>query len=235
MPPLLDVHWNNLLLVNYRLKPAAVGLLESELPALTELDAYRGKHYVSVVAFQFQKTRILGVPTPFYRDFAEVNLRFYVRRRMKAGWRRGVVFVKELVPCRFPAWVANWVFKENFHIRPVRCEATGKRLAYRWSDGGEEQRLESGRLTEWEEPGRGSLAEHIIDHYWAYKKTGATTTGEFRVHHRPWRIQSCPAPRVRLDIARVYGAQWASALTYANTFCADGSRVQVTKPTEIKR
>jgi uncharacterized protein YqjF (DUF2071 family) len=54
---------------------------------------------VSVVGFRFLDTRVLGVRVPWHSHFDEVNLRFYVRRRLPDGeLRRGVVFVRELVP-----------------------------------------------------------------------------------------------------------------------------------------
>lgn len=234
MKPFLNVHWKNLLVVNYRVDPAALGLLEDELPAGTELDGFHGEHHVSVVAFQFQKTRILGIPMPLYRDFAEINLRFYVRRQVDGAWRRGVVFVKEIVPCRLPAMVANKIFKENFHIRALTCGSDDKTLNYQWIDGGELQQLEIDRNTQLETPAPGSLTEHIIDHYWAYKKINDTTTGEFQVTHRAWQTHPCPAARIDLNIAQVYGQQWANALTPVSTFYADGSQVQVTKPKKLR-
>ena len=109
MKNFLDVHWNHLLLVNYQIDPA---VLKIYLPAGTVLDDYHGKHYVSVVAFEFEKTRICGIPMPFYRSFPEINLRFYVRRKVHGQWRRGVVFIKEIVPCRLPAFIARGVTKK---------------------------------------------------------------------------------------------------------------------------
>jgi len=209
-------------------------LLEDELPAGTELDDYHGEHYVSVVAFQFQKTRILGIPMPCYRDFAEINLRFYVRRKVDGEWRRGVVFIKEIVPCKLPALIANKIFKENFHVRPLTCETKGKKLTYQWAENGEAQNMEIDRLTQLETPEPGSLTEHIIDHYWAYKKFDATTTGEFQVTHRPWKIHPCPTASINLNIAKIYGKKWAGALTQISTFYADGSQVGVTKPQKIE-
>ena len=41
---------------------------------------------------------LLGVPIPFHRNFDEVNLRFYVRQQEGSEVRRGVVFVREIVP-----------------------------------------------------------------------------------------------------------------------------------------
>src|SRR5439155_9383088 len=93
--PFLTAEWRDLAMLNYEVDPA---VLRPRVPAGTELDAWRGRTFLSVVGFMFLDTRVLGIPIPLHRDFEEVNLRFYVRREASEGWRRGVVFVKELVP-----------------------------------------------------------------------------------------------------------------------------------------
>ncbi|MDE0204502.1 MAG: DUF2071 domain-containing protein, partial [Candidatus Tectomicrobia bacterium] len=97
----LSANWRHLVMVNYEVDP---NLLRSWLPAGVELDTWQGRTLASVVGFEFLATRVLGVQVPGHQDFHEVNLRFYVRRRVGGGWRRGVVFVKELVPRRAIAW-----------------------------------------------------------------------------------------------------------------------------------
>ena len=49
---------------------------------------------------------LLGVGIALHRDFEEVNLRFYVRAKTSDGWRRGVVFIRELVPRFAIAWIS---------------------------------------------------------------------------------------------------------------------------------
>ena len=100
----LTAEWRHLLMVNYLVDPAALVPL---VPAGTELDDWQGRTYVSVVGFRFLRTRVLGVPVPFHRNFDEVNLRFYVRRRVDGERRKGVAFVKEIVPRRAIAFVAR--------------------------------------------------------------------------------------------------------------------------------
>ena len=66
------------------------------------------QNFASMVGFLFLNTRVRGVPIPFHRNFVDVNLRFYVRRKAEDGWRRGVVFIKEIVPRFAIAAVARW-------------------------------------------------------------------------------------------------------------------------------
>ncbi|MBX9449198.1 MAG: DUF2071 domain-containing protein [Taibaiella sp.] len=85
--PFLTAEWKNLLFVNYEIDP---DLLLPFLPHGVELDTYDGKCLISLVGFQFFRTRVLGCTVPFHRDFEEVNLRFYVRRKVDGVWRKGV-------------------------------------------------------------------------------------------------------------------------------------------------
>src|SRR5215470_8779588 len=114
MPPaprFLTATWQNLAMLNFETDPAAIAAL---VPAGTELDAWNGQTFLSVVGFRFLDTRVLGVAIPFHRNFDEVNLRFYVRRRVDDGWRRGVVFVTELVPRWALAAVARVAYGEPY-------------------------------------------------------------------------------------------------------------------------
>lgn len=113
----LTAEWRYLLMLNYEIDPA---ILQPLVPKGTELDEWNGRIYASMVGFLFQKTRLLGFSVPGHINFEEVNLRFYVRRRGPEGWRRGVVFVKELVPRWAIATVAQIAYNENYQALPMR-------------------------------------------------------------------------------------------------------------------
>ena len=130
-PVFLTAEWRWLALVNFDVDPA---LLSRHVPPGTELDTWNGRHAVSLVGFQFLHTRVLGVSVPFHRDFEEVNLRFYVRRRVGTEWRRGVVFIRELVPRLALATVARLVYGEPYSTARMRhaIEPGEGRVAYSW-------------------------------------------------------------------------------------------------------
>jgi uncharacterized protein YqjF (DUF2071 family) len=116
-PSFLTAEWRFLAMLNWEVERA---FLHPFVPAGTELDDWNGRVYASVVGFLFRKTRVLGIPAPFHGEFEEVNLRFYVRRKTREGIRRGVVFVKELVPRRLVALIARRV------LRPALASALGR-------------------------------------------------------------------------------------------------------------
>ena len=93
-PVFLSADWHNLLFANYTVSPSLLGPL---VPDGTQLDLWNGSCFISLVAFQFQNTRVLRIPALINRDFEEINLRFYVKRTLVNGdVRRGVVFIKEI-------------------------------------------------------------------------------------------------------------------------------------------
>src|SRR5690242_17347432 len=100
----LRAKWINLIMVNYEVYPAQ---LKAHVPKHTELDFHNGTCFVSLVGFLFKDTKVKGVPVPFHRTFEEINLRFYVRQRENNKWKRGVVFLREIVPLPAITAVAN--------------------------------------------------------------------------------------------------------------------------------
>src|SRR5664279_5305449 len=107
MKNFMTAHWGNLIMANYTVDPA---LLMPFLPRGLDLDLHAGMAYVSLVGFLFQDSRIFGVPVPFFGTFEEVNLRFYVVRKMEGENRRGVVFIREAVPNKIVTWLANTLY-----------------------------------------------------------------------------------------------------------------------------
>ena len=130
----LTADWRDLALVNYECDPE---VLSPYVPAGTEIDLWEGRCYVSVVGLRFLRTKLLGVPVPFHRDFPEVNLRFYVRREVEGQARRGVVFIKEIVPRHAVTWVARTIYNENYMSLPMREEITADSYRYEWRSKGD--------------------------------------------------------------------------------------------------
>ena len=106
-------------MLNYEIDPS---LLVPYLPVGLEIDFFQGATYVSLVGFQFLDTRLFGaLALPWHTNFDEINLRFYVRLRASDGFRRGVVFIKEIVLRRPPAtaFIAEGSKVEVFNGRVI--------------------------------------------------------------------------------------------------------------------
>ena len=230
----LTAEWRHLLMVNYVADPA---VLQPLVPAGTELDLWRGRAYLSVVGFRFLKTRVLGIPVPFHRDFDEVNLRFYVRRRAPDGWRKGVAFVKEIVPRRAIAFVARTLYNENYVRLPMRSRvAVPGRVEYEWRHGGACESVSATTVGEPYRPGPAAEETFISEHYWGYARQRDGSTVEYGVEHPPWRVWRCEDAAVACQVARLYGEQFAPALAGppVSAFLADGSAVVVRRGLRVR-
>ncbi len=218
-------------MLNYEIDPK---VLAPFVPADTELDFWNGKTYISLVGFLFQNTRVAGIPIPFHRNFEEVNLRFYVRRKADDGWRRGVVFIKELVPKRAIAFVARKFYNENYFALPMshRIEKVReeiKSVFYGWRFNGRDNCLkveiggQAQPLTE------NSLQEFITEHYWGYATQRDGSTKEYFVEHPRWKIWEAKRSELDCDLAGLYGESFAKFLNHtpSSAFLADGSQVKV--------
>jgi len=169
-------------------------LLLPFVPSGTELDHWQGKVFVSLVGFRFLKTRVLGFAIPFHANFDEVNLRFYVRRQHGDEVRRGVVFIREIVPRRAIAFVARTFYNENYLALPmaheIRAAGDDLAVAYRWRHAGEWSAI---GLKVQGQPALapdGSEEQFITEHYWGYAAQPDGGCIEYRVSHPAWRVWS---------------------------------------------
>lgn len=225
--PFLTAQWRDLLLVNYEVPPAA---LEPLVPRGTTLDLVDGRAFASLVGFRMLDTRLFGVPVPFHRDFEEVNLRYYVRR----GDRRGVAFVKEIVPRAMLAWVPRLAYNERYVARPMRSRIEEARVEFAWREGGREHRMAASPAGTWAQPAPGSHEEFIVNHLWGYAAQRDGGTVEYEVEHPLWRVRPAAGVEVDVDPAAVYGAIGEHLQKPTGAFFAEGSRVGVARPTRVQ-
>lgn len=224
-------------MLNYEVDPA---ILTSFVPAGTELDSWNGRTFVSVVGFLFLNTRVLGIPIPFHRDFEEVNLRFYVRRKAPEGWRRGVVFIKEIVPRAAIAFVARTLYNEPYIALPMahRVETTDGALSgveYRWQHRQQGNRLRLAVRGGPELLREGSEAEFITEHYWGYNAQRDGSALEYRVEHPRWRVYETSESALDCDVRALYGEAFCESLDRrpSSAFLAEGSAVTVRKGVRV--
>jgi uncharacterized protein YqjF (DUF2071 family) len=223
--PFLRATWRSLAMISYEVDPALLGPL---VPAGTELDRFGGRCFVSVVGFMFLDVRVLGIAVPLHTRFEEVNLRFYVRRDVDGETRRGVVFVRELVPLPAVALVARLVYGERYSALPMRHRDGDALVSYEWRTRGRWEGLELAPAGDWAAAGPGSEEEFVTEHYWGYA-AGRRGTVEYRVAHPRWRVSRARSSRVVCDAERLYGGRFAAVLDGPPTsaFLADGSAVEV--------
>ena len=229
MQPFLTANWRYLAMLNYVVDPS---LLAPLVPLGTEIDFENGETFLSVVGFLFLDTRLLGLPIPLHRDFEEVNLRFYVRRKSADIWRRGVVFIRELVPRRAIALIARACYGENYLAVPMKHEIEhldgNLKVEFSWRRGHKWESLKMSATGEPQIIPSGSHAEFITEHYWGYTSL-RSGCGEYRVEHPRWKIWNATSFEFNADVATLYDEQFAKALNQPprSAFIADGSPITI--------
>ncbi len=219
-------------MANYAVEPS---LLADFVPKETALDFHEGKCRVSLVAFKFLNTKVLGLPVPFHTNFEEINLRFYVRRETSDEIRRGVVFVKEIVPHRAISIVARTFYGEPYETWKTRHEQRENRLAYFWSKGDCRNRVSVEIGENLGVPVENSHGAFIIEHYWGYTKRGANRTDEYKVEHPKWNLFDIKHPEIDVDFGFTYGRRFAflSEMKPETILMAKGSEISVYKGEKI--
>ena len=237
----LTAEWRSLAMFNFLTPPE---LLQPFVPSGTILDAYEGRTYLSLVGFQFHKTRLLGIPIPGHRNFDEVNLRFYVRRELQAETRRGVTFIKEIVPRWAIAKVARWCYNEPYVALPMwsRCEGldedaagTPARVEYGWQDRARSYRMSVAPTGPPEPLLDGSLEAFLTEHFWGYCAQRDGSTLEYNVRHPSWWVWRDCHGELGGDFHSLYGTSFGDVLAAppASVLLAVGSPVSVGQPTRI--
>jgi len=238
MSKFLTAEWRHLLMLNYTVQPE---LLRPYLPAGVELDTWNGYTYVSMVGFLFLKTKVLGLSLPLHTDFEEVNLRFYVRRRGPEGWRRGVVFIKEIVPRQLIATVARVFYNEPYVALPMRHQVdltngslhSGSTVEYSWRHQGTWNSMRAVTIGSPQPMLAGSEEEYIAEHYWGYTAQPGGGCKEYPVEHVRWNVWQVKDAALQCQTASLYGPQFTPILAAPpqSAFVAEGSPVIVNSGT----
>ncbi|MEP6926171.1 MAG: DUF2071 domain-containing protein [Ginsengibacter sp.] len=226
----LHSEWNNLIMANYVVPKE---LLTPFIPSKTELDFYHGKTFVSLVGFMFLNTRIMGLNVPYHVNFEEVNLRFYVKYKDHGHWKRGTVFIKEIVPKPAISFFANLLYGENYSTMKMKHFHTKKvdaiETCYEWEYKNKWNKLAASSQIKSVPMRMNSEEEFIAEHYFGYTKYKENTTYEYEVNHPRWEIFKVLNYTVDCDFNDIYGKEFAFLKDEApsSVFMAKGSEVKI--------
>ena len=226
----LTAEWRKLAIANYAIDK---DLLAPYLPVGTELDLWNDTCYVSLIGFLFKNTKLLGFSIPFHANFEEVNLRFYVRCKDGDAWKRGVVFIKEIVPKFALSVVANTIYNENYVTMPMahtwsETEDT-REVEYRWRCKNEWQSFTVTANKGLSEITAGSEAEFITQHYWGYARYSDSKTNEYEVRHPKWAQYKVKDFKIAVDFGLTYGKEFEflNQQQLVSVMLAEGSDISV--------
>jgi uncharacterized protein len=228
----LTGEWRKLVMLNYKVDPL---VLSAYLPAKTELDFWNDSCYVSLVGFMFKNVKVKGMKIPFHINFPEVNLRFYVRYKEDNKWKRGVVFISEIVPKPAITFIANTLFHEHYKTLPMKYSrvraGSSIVITYQWKKNKHWNKIEVIAGSEPAPLATGSMEEFITEHFWGYSSINKNKTGEYHVDHPRWDIYRIEKYVVDCNFAGVYGNDFSflQSQTPDSVFMAEGSPVSVFK------
>ena len=233
----LTANWKNLALFNYEVERE---ILEKYVPTGTEIDLWNNKCYVSLVGFMFKNTKVLGLKIPFHINFEEINLRFYVKRFENSEWKRGVVFIKEIVPKRALTFVANTIYKEHYQTTKMKHAVTennfSRTFTYHWKQNNQWNTIQLETKLKQSAIELNSEAEFITEHHFGYTKCDENTTFEYQVKHPRWEQFEIINYKIDVDFETNYGKDFSFLIETkpVSVFLAKGSKTTVENKRKIK-
>lgn len=226
----LSGHCSHIILLNYGIDPT---LLSPHLPPSIEADLFNGRGYLSLVGLQFHDLRAGGLPLPFYRHYAQVNLRGYVRRRLGNGtWRHGVVFIRQIVPHRLIAWAARRLFHETVVAHRIDCVTAmdgqgGDAVEYGWHCRDQRHSIKALLRPQprWAVPS--AEQDFFVNRHWGYSAQQSKGGLEYRFDHPPWQAFQSPAAETAASVGDFYGSPFDDILKRPpdSAFASNGSMI----------
>ena len=157
--------------------------------------------------------------------------------------RRGVVFVRELVPKAAIAAVANAVYNENYRatemshallrpggrVGPGDALQVGDRFRVGWMAPGGPIEVGATLAGPASPQPPGSHGAFITEHYWGYAAQRDGGTVEYEVEHPPWAVHPVKDVVLVGPLGSEYGAELGAAVSRPpdSAFLAVGSAVTV--------
>ena len=234
----LKAEWRKLAFANYEVDPS---ILAAYVPPGTELDLWEGKCFVSLIGFIFLNTKIFGIKVPFHSTVEEVNLRFYVRRFENNTWKRGAVFIKEIVSKPALTFVANTLYKEHYETMPMKYEweenSVNRSVAYYWNKNKIWQSFKITAALNTSKIEENSETEFITEHYWGYAKVNELVTNEYQVTHPRWEQYTVESSEIKVDFEMVYGKdfKFLNNLKPTSIMLIEGSKITIEGKKTIKK
>lgn len=156
-----------------------------------------------------------------------------MRYQDKGIWKRGVVFIKEIVPKYALAFVANTMYQENYVATAMKHHwnetETARTVSYSWKCKGKWQQISIVAEKEIQGVSAGQEIEFITEHYWGYARCNDLKTNEYEVKHPRWGHYPVSSYAIDVDFGLNYGARFAflNQEQPISVMLAEGSEVSV--------
>jgi len=230
MRTFLKANWENIIMANYKV-PKEV--LLPYLPNGLTLDLYKDEAYVSLVGFRFTNTKLFSIPIPYFGDFEEINLRFYVIREINGEKRRGVVFINETVPYKIVAILANLLYHEKYLTTATKHDwlmsPDKKSITYDWKLKNTWYSIKVKAENKEVPIEAESFEAFIFEHYYGYTKIDENRSEEYRIYHPKWKINRVKDYTINCDFEKMYGSDFKFLNQHhaQSIFLAVGSSIRI--------
>ncbi len=240
LKPLYRAEWREIVVVSFEIDPK---LLASYVPPKTEIDLYEGSAFVSLMARVCKNIKPYGFPIVFSKAMDQVQLRFYVKRKVGDSYRRGVCLIKDFLPKRKVSVFLNWMFKHRFEQVHIKRDSEFfentlpdqlPMAEYQWQTGDAWNHVKVKARSQMRKQEKKTKEAFLLDHHYGYA-TNDGKTYEFFVDYTPWAMWDAQSGSFECDVERVFGRHFVRALKQrpASVFLARGSDVTIHKPTLI--
>jgi uncharacterized protein YqjF (DUF2071 family) len=209
----MQMIWHDLAFLHW---PIEANLLQPFLPPDLEIDTFDGRAWLGVVPFRMTEVCPRRVPRWLgSRNFAELNLRTYVRQRWEPSYP-GVWFFSLDAASWLGVRVARLWYGLPYYDAQIAIERRGEAIDYR--SRRTHRRAPSAELRVSYEPlgppqqaQPGSFEYWLTERYALYSARARGGTKIGHIHHRPWplqpgkaRVQSCDMTRLlNLDLPEI--------------------------------
>ena len=144
------------------------------------------------------------------------------------------MFIKEIVPSRLVAYIANNLFGENYVSRNMRHDIGDSLnnnfdISYSFKNDRSWNKFSAEISQDYILPKPGCIEEYITEHYWGYGSSSNNSTIEYEVEHPQWIVYKVKKFNLDFDFGNVYGDKF-SFLTKtepSSVFFCVGSDVNV--------
>jgi hypothetical protein len=180
----------------------------------------------------FLNTKVKGCKLPGHINFEEVNLRYYVKHQNGDEVRRGVGFIKEIVPKTLIASLARIIYKEPYQALPMKhswLEENELNIEYKWKLKENWNSVSVKAETHSFPSNEKSEADFITERYWGYTKINNKKTNEYEVQHPTWEIYNVLDSMINVDFQESYGRdfEFLNNQKPKSVILAEGSKISV--------
>ena len=228
----LTANWNYLLLINYAVPKH---ILTSFLPKNCELALWKDQAFVSIVGFQFNNTRVFKIKWPFFTNFIEINLRFYLYHNKESA----VCFIREYVPSYLIAGIARVSYNEPYKTTKITTtlKKTNETLSLQYGMSTRNHPFNIGVITDNKPymPNKNSMEFFFKEHNIGVGRTRKKEPLIYKVYHPEWRVFPIKKHSIEIDWTFFFGTGFAFLENKKpdSIFLAEGSAVEVYKHTVL--